>query len=109
MQTSLGRQDPGTPDISRASRRVLYGFFVKLAVYAAFALPAAMRSSRPLAKYADSLGTICVVATVICGLAAVLLRQPPGDRALNHWDEALGFAGIYFLSRWIAAGAIGLG
>ncbi|HLZ66111.1 MAG TPA: hypothetical protein VKQ29_07760 [Aliidongia sp.] len=108
MQTSFERQDPtSAPDGSKASRRVLYGFLGKLVIYAAVALPAALRASRPFAKFFDGIGVICVVAVAVCGLAALLLRQRPGDRALNQWDEALGFAGIYFLAHWAAASAIG--
>lgn len=110
MQTSLERRNPGgTAGSSKASWRILYGFIFKLAVYAAFALLPALRTGRPLAKYLDNFGVICVVAAAVGGLAALLLRQSPGDRALNQWDEALGFTGFYFLSRWLAAGAIGLG
>lgn len=105
MQTSLGRRNSeGTADSSKASWRILCGFIFKLAVYAAFALPSALRTGRPLAKYLDNFSVICVVAATVGALAALLLRQSPGGRALNLWDEALGFTGIYFLSRWLAIG-----
>lgn len=110
MHTSLERRTPeGATDASKASRQIVYGFVFKLTVYAVCALPAALRNGRPLAKYFDTLGLICVVAAFGCGLVALMLRQMPGDRALNHWDQAIGFAGIYFLSRWLVATAIGVG
>ncbi|GGF15453.1 hypothetical protein GCM10011611_21540 [Aliidongia dinghuensis] len=104
MQTSLGRQKAQDAATLRASRRALGGFVLKLMLYAVFAVPAAVGSGHPLVRYVNNLGAICVFAAVLCGFLALLQRQRPGDRALNQWDEALGFAGIFFLLRGIALG-----
>jgi hypothetical protein len=86
-----------------ATRRILFGFGYKLFVYTILALPPAMHSDRPLAKYIAVFGGICAVAMIVCGITAMLLRQAPGGRALNHWDEAFAFAGLFLLARWAAS------
>jgi hypothetical protein len=90
-----------------ASRRTLHGFAYKSFLYALVALPPAMHVPDHLASYVRTLGIICVAAAAACALAAIVLRQPFVGKAINHWDEAIGYAGITLFLRAIASSLTG--
>ena len=37
------------------------------------------------------------MSIVLCAVAGTLKREPPLDGVLNHWDEAVAYAALFFL------------
>jgi hypothetical protein len=44
-----------------------------------------------------SLAAMLAMAALLCTLVATIRRETMFSRAINHWDEALAYAALYFL------------
>jgi hypothetical protein len=71
--------------------QVLLRFFMRLAILLVFA-------AFGHAGFGKGLAALTAMAAVLCALVAAVRREAPFPRALNHWDEALAFAALYFLA-----------
>jgi hypothetical protein len=47
--------------------------------------------------FGASLAALSVMAAILCTIVATVRREAVFARALNHWDEAIGYAALYFL------------
>ncbi len=43
------------------------------------------------------LAALLAMASLLCTVVATVRREAMLSRALNHWDEAVGYAALYFL------------
>ncbi len=48
--------------------------------------------------FGTSFAALSAMSSVLCAIVATMRREPPFPRTLNHWDEALTYAALYFLS-----------
>lgn len=44
-----------------------------------------------------SLAALLTMAALLCTVVATVRRETMFSRALNHWDEAVAYAALYFL------------
>jgi len=44
-----------------------------------------------------SLAALLAMASILCTVVATVRRETLFSRALNHWDEAVSYAALYFL------------
>jgi len=49
------------------------------------------------AGFGASLAALLAMASILCTVVATVRREAIFSRALNHWDEALAYAALYFL------------
>ncbi|MBV9462205.1 MAG: hypothetical protein JO141_32465 [Bradyrhizobium sp.] len=69
---------------------VLIRFCVRITILITFA---AFSS----AGFGMSLAALLAMAALLCTIVATVRREAMFSRALNHWDEAVVYAALYFL------------
>jgi hypothetical protein len=69
---------------------VLIRFSMRIIILIAFA---AFSS----AGFGLSLAALLAMAALLCTVVATVRRETMFPRALNHWDEAVAYAALYFL------------
>ena len=79
------------PSRELSPSQVLIRFLLRLAILMVFAATGHI-------GFARSLAALSAMAAVMCAVVAVVRREAAFARALNHWDEAIAFAGLYFVS-----------
>jgi hypothetical protein len=47
--------------------------------------------------FGNSLATLLWMSIILCAVAGAMKREPPLEGVLNHWDEAVAYAAIFFL------------
>jgi hypothetical protein len=47
--------------------------------------------------FGTSLAALLAMAALLCTVVATVRRETMFSRALNHWDEAVSYAALYFL------------
>jgi hypothetical protein len=82
-------------ELGRSSRElnpylVLIRFCVRITILITFA---AFSS----AGFGMSLAALLAMAALLCAIVATVRREAMFSRALNHWDEAVAYAALYFL------------
>jgi len=82
-------------ELGRSSRElnpylVLISFCVRITILITFA---AFSS----AGFGMSLAALLAMAALLCAIVATVRREAMFSRALNHWDEAVAYAALYFL------------
>lgn len=83
---------PSLPDLPREiqSNRVLLRFGLRTAILASFAAFSHVGFGR-------SLAALLIMTAVLCAVTGTIKRETPLGAALNNWDEALAYAGLYCL------------
>jgi hypothetical protein len=66
---------------------VIIRFFLRMTILVVFAAFGGIGFGRNLA-------TLLWMSIVLCAVIGTLKREPPIDRALNHWDEAVAYAAL---------------
>lgn len=51
-------------------------------------------------SFVTSLGVLLWISIVLCLIAAILREEHPLDDFLNYWDEAAGYAALYYVIRF---------
>jgi hypothetical protein len=80
------------PNLSRefSSTQVLFRFAVRTTILVVFAVFGSI-------GFRQSLSALLCMSILIRAVLAVVRREPPLDKALNHWDEMLGYAALFSL------------
>jgi len=87
---------PKTPDIPHfGSAYALTRFFVRLAIFCAFA-------TLGQHGFGKTLANLLMLAVVYCVLAAAIRREQPFARELTHFDEAAANAVIAVSAVWLS-------
>ncbi len=47
--------------------------------------------------FGNSLATLLLMSIIFCAVIGTIKRESPFGAALNHWDEALGYAALFSL------------
>jgi hypothetical protein len=50
------------------------------------------------AGFGRSLAALSAMAAILCSVVATLRREAVFPRSLNHWDESVAYAALYFLT-----------
>jgi hypothetical protein len=82
-------QLPNLPREMR-SNQVLIRFGLRMIILVAFAALGGI-------GFGKSLAALLWMSIVLCAVAGTLKREPPLDGVLNHWDEAVAYAAMFFL------------
>jgi hypothetical protein len=86
---------PQTPPRDLSPYLVLARFGVRIVILTVFAALGGVGFGR-------SFAALSAMSSVLCAIVASVRREEPFPGTLNHWDEALAYAALYFL-------AVGLG
>ena len=80
------------PDIPRQLKptHVLVRFGLRVTILVTFAAFASV-------GFGKSLATLLLMSIIFGAVIAAIKREPPFGAALNHWDEALGYAALFSL------------
>jgi hypothetical protein len=83
---------PNLPDLPHEmqSNQVLIRFGLRTAILASFAAFSHVGFGR-------SLAALLLMTAILCAATATIKREAPLGTALNNWDEALAYAGLYCL------------
>ncbi|HWZ38117.1 MAG TPA: hypothetical protein VNY08_07450 [Bradyrhizobium sp.] len=73
------------------SRRVLARFVIRTTILVAFAALGSI-------DFGKSLAALLAMSAILCAVLAVVRREAAFPPAINHWDEALAYAALYFLT-----------
>ena len=73
------------------SRRVLIRFGIRTGILVTFAA-----FSR--AGFGKSLAALLAMSSILCVVLAFARREATFQTRLNHWDEAIAYAALYFMS-----------
>ena len=68
---------------------VLARFSVRITILMAFAAFGSI-------GFGNSLAVLLAMSTLLCAVVASIRREAIFSRALNHWDEAMAYATLYF-------------
>lgn len=79
------------PSRELSSRKVLIRFCVRMGILMTFAA----FGSVGLGK---SLAALLAMSAILCTVLATARSEAIFPRALNHWDEAVAYGALYFLS-----------
>jgi len=81
-----------SPNLPRGlqSNQVLIRFGLRIAILASFAAFSHVGFGR-------SLAALLLMTAILCAVTGMIRREAPLDTVLNHWDEALAYAGLYCL------------
>jgi hypothetical protein len=79
------------PPRELGSRRVLVRFAIRTTILVAFAALGSI-------GFGTSLAALLAMSAILCAVLATVRREPAFQPALNHWDEAVAYAALYFLS-----------
>jgi hypothetical protein len=70
---------------------VLVRFCVRITILVVFAAFGSI-------GFGNSLAALLAMSTILCAMVAAVRREAAFPYALNHWDEAIAYAALYFLS-----------
>jgi hypothetical protein len=79
------------PPRELGSRRVLVRFAIRTTILMTFAALGSI-------GFGKSLAALLAMSAILCAVLATVRREPAFQPALNHWDEAVAYAALYFLS-----------
>jgi hypothetical protein len=65
-------------------------FFMRIIILVTFAAFSSV-------GFGVGLAALLAMAALLCTVVATVRREAMLSRALNHWDEALAYAALYFL------------
>jgi hypothetical protein len=82
-------QLPNLPREMR-SNQVLIRFGLRMIILIVFAALGGI-------GFGNSLAALLWMSITLCAVAGVMKREPPLEGVLNHWDEAVAYAAIFFL------------
>jgi len=71
-------------------RQVFLRFAIRISILTAFAAFGSVGFGR-------SLAALLAMSAILCSVVAAVRREAVFSRSLNHWDEAVIYAGLYFL------------
>jgi hypothetical protein len=80
------------PPRELGSRRALVRFGIRTIILVAFA---ALNNT---VGFGQSFAALSAMSAILCAVLAMVRREAAFPGALNHWDEALAYAALYFLS-----------
>jgi hypothetical protein len=69
---------------------VLFRFGMRIVILTTFAAFGGV-------SFGTSMAALTAMAAILCTVVATVRRETIFSRALNHWDEAVAYAGLYFL------------
>jgi hypothetical protein len=69
---------------------VLARFCIRLVILVSFAAFGGV-------GFGASLAALLAMATILCTIVATVRREAIFARALNHWDESVAYAALYFV------------
>jgi hypothetical protein len=72
-------------------RQVLLRFWIRTIVLVTFAAFGEI-------GFGNSLAALMAMSVILCSVVAAARREAVFPRSLNHWDEAVAYAALYFLS-----------
>jgi Na+/H+ antiporter NhaD/arsenite permease-like protein len=72
------------------SGQVLFRFCVRITILVGF-------SAFGGVGFARSLAALAAMSTILCAVLASVKREAVFGAVLNHWDEAVAYAALYFL------------
>jgi len=80
------------PNLPRefSSIQVLFRFALRMAILVVFAVFGSIGFGR-------SLSALLWMSILISAVLGTVRREPPLDKALNHWDEMVGYAALFSL------------
>ena len=80
------------PNLPRefSSIQVLFRFALRMAILVVFAVFGSIGFGR-------SLSALLWMSILISAVLGTVRREPPLDKALNHWDEMVGYATLFSL------------
>ena len=81
---------PGNPPRELSPHLVLVRFGVRIIILTAFA-------SFGSVGFGRSMAALLAMSAILCAVVAAVRREAAFPRALNHWDEAVAYAALYFL------------
>jgi hypothetical protein len=83
---------PSLPDLPPRlqSNQVLVRFTLRIVILAGFA-------AFSYSSFGRRLAALLLMTAVLCAVTGTLKREVPLASVLNHWDEALAYAGLYCL------------
>jgi hypothetical protein len=82
---------PQTPRQELSPYLVLARFGIRIIILTTFAALGGV-------DFGKSFAALSAMSSVLCAVVATVRREQAFARALNHWDEALAYASLYFLS-----------
>jgi hypothetical protein len=82
---------PHNPPRELSPQLVLVRFCVRITILMVFA---AFGS----AGFGKSLAALSAMSAVLCAIVATVRHEAAFSRMLNHWDETLAYAALYFLT-----------
>jgi len=82
---------PQTPPRDLSPYLVLSRFGIRIIILTTFAVLGG-------AGFGNSFAALSAMASVLCAIVATVRREPAFPRTLNHWDEALAYAALYFVT-----------
>ena len=82
---------PENPPRELSPHLVLVRFGIRITILTTFAALGG-------AGFGTSLAALSAMAAILCSVAAAVQREVVFPRSLNHWDEALAYAALYFLT-----------
>jgi hypothetical protein len=71
-------------------RQVLLRFGIRISILTVFAAFGSVGFGR-------SLAALLAMSAILCSVVAAVRREAVFSRSLNHWDEAVIYAALYFL------------
>jgi hypothetical protein len=71
-------------------RQVLLRFGIRISILTVFAAFGSVGFGR-------SLAALLAMSAILCSIVASVRREAVFSRSLNHWDEAVIYAALYFL------------
>jgi hypothetical protein len=80
---------PLNPQRELSPLLVLIRFGIRIAILTIFAAFGSI-------GFGDSLAALLAMSSILCTVVAVVRREEMFSRALNHWDEAIIYAVLYF-------------
>ena len=79
------------PPRELSPRQVLLRFCIRISILIAFAAFGTI-------GFGKSLAALLAMSAILCSLVATVRREAVFPRSLNHWDEAVAYAALYFLT-----------
>jgi hypothetical protein len=80
------------PNLSRelSSTQVLVRFFLRLSILVVFAAFASI-------GFGNGLAALLWMSIILCAVIGTMRREAPFGAVLNHWDETVAYAALFFL------------
>jgi hypothetical protein len=72
------------------SNQVLIRFGLRMIILVVFAALGSI-------GFGNALAALLWMSIIFCAVAGAIKREPPLGGVLNHWDEAVAYAAIFFL------------